>query len=107
MQKATTDDIGAIAARLDAQTIVLVELFAELEGADVEKFSKKYSKRYDALTAKFRDGLVSQMPELTKFCAEFLRMQGVVIYPEPRKISGIAKRSNEAPVPKVPLYERE
>lgn len=45
------------------------------------------------------------MPE--KFCEQFLRMQGVVIYPPARKISGIIERRQpeQAPV-KTLQYER-
>jgi hypothetical protein len=47
------------------------------------------------------------MPELTPFCKSYLALQGVYLYPEPRNPSGIAKRTDEAPLPKVPEYERE
>ena len=54
MQKATTDDIGAICSRIDAQTVIMIELAC---GGDANK-SAKYRKQYDKLAEKFRKGLV-------------------------------------------------
>ena len=57
--KITKDDIGAIVSRIDAQTIVMVELLAEINGLDVAATSNKYRKKYDKMAAKFREGIVS------------------------------------------------
>lgn len=54
MQKATTDDIGAICSRIDAQTIVMIELLSELSGQDFKHYNDKYTKRYDRLAKKIR-----------------------------------------------------
>lgn len=59
MQKATTDDIGAICSRIDAQTAIMIELFAEAYFSNPDRVSAKYRKKYDKLTAEFRKGLVS------------------------------------------------
>lgn len=59
MSKVNRDDIGAIASRIDAQTIILIELLLELNGKDVAKYRGKYTKRYDDLAANFRDGIIS------------------------------------------------
>jgi len=56
MQKATTDDIGAICSRIDAQTVIMIELAADGDAAKVRRFTK----RYDLLSAKFREGIVDE-----------------------------------------------
>lgn len=53
------DDIGAIASRIDAQTVVMIELLAELSGQDTRYFNSKYTKRYDDLAKKLRKGIAS------------------------------------------------
>jgi hypothetical protein len=58
MTKPTQDDIAAIASRIDAQTIVLIEVMADIAGKDPEEYRIKYSKRYDKMAAKFRHKLV-------------------------------------------------
>jgi hypothetical protein len=58
-KKVTKDDIGAVVSRIDAQTVIMIELFAEINGMDVEETSAKYRKRYDKLAAKFRESVVS------------------------------------------------
>ena len=55
MTKATTDDIAAICSRIDAQTVIMIELAAARDGTIR---SKVYRKRYDELAAKFRKGMV-------------------------------------------------
>lgn len=63
MTKATTDDIGALCSRIDAQTVIMIELLAEINGRDVEYTSAKYRSRYDKLAAKFREGIVGEEEE--------------------------------------------
>jgi hypothetical protein len=63
MTKATTDDIGAICSRIDAQTVVMIELFAEAHFDNPDRISAKYRKRYDKLAAEFRDGIVGEEEE--------------------------------------------
>jgi hypothetical protein len=55
----TKDDVGAIASRIDAQTVVLIEVLAELSNQDVGYYRSKYTKRYDKLAAKIRKKIVS------------------------------------------------
>lgn len=55
----TKDDIGAIVSRIDAQTVIMIELLAEINGMDVNTTSAKYRKKYDRMAAKFRKGAVS------------------------------------------------
>jgi hypothetical protein len=54
MQKATTDDIGAICSRIDAQTVILIELAADGDKLMINRFTK----RYDLLAENFRNGIV-------------------------------------------------
>jgi hypothetical protein len=54
MQKATTNDIAAVCSRIDAQTVILIELYTGCN----KPLGKKYRKRYDELAAKFRKGMV-------------------------------------------------
>jgi hypothetical protein len=56
--KVNKDDIGAITSRIDAQTVVMIELLAEINGKDVADFRNRYTKRYDKLAAKFRKGMI-------------------------------------------------
>jgi hypothetical protein len=58
MTKVTQDDLGAVVSRIDAQTVVMIELLAELAGKDPEEYRVKYAKRYDKFAAKFRRNLV-------------------------------------------------
>ena len=57
--------IAAMLSRMDAQTVVMIELLAELNGPDkaykdAAYYSDKYTKRYDTLSAKFRKGIVME-----------------------------------------------
>ena len=56
MTKATTDDIGALCSRIDAQTVIMIELAADGDSA----FSAKYRKRYDRLAEKFRKEIIDE-----------------------------------------------
>jgi hypothetical protein len=62
-QKATPDDIGAICSRIDAQTVVMIELLADLYSIDPKHTSAKYRKRYDKLAERFRDDIVGEEEE--------------------------------------------
>lgn len=54
MQKATTDDIGALCSRIDAQTVIMIELAADGDADRQERFKH----RYDYLCKKYRKGMV-------------------------------------------------
>ena len=65
MQKATTDDIGAICSRVDAQTVIMIEMLAAINNSittgnnhGVVMSASAYCKRYDNLAERFRKGLV-------------------------------------------------
>jgi uridylate kinase len=58
MQKATTDDIGAICSRIDAQTVIMIEMLSEVYFSNPDRVSAKYRTKYDKLAEKFRKGLV-------------------------------------------------
>lgn len=56
------DDVGAIASRIDAQTVVLIELISELANREYSQMgylSDKYTRRYDELASKYREEIVS------------------------------------------------
>jgi flavoprotein len=52
--------IAAMLSRMDAQTVVMIELLAELSNQDAEYYNDKYTKRYDALAAKFRKKIFAE-----------------------------------------------
>jgi hypothetical protein len=52
------DDITAIASRIDAQTVVIIELIAEAHDMDTKTTRKKYTKEYDRLAEKYRNGML-------------------------------------------------
>jgi hypothetical protein len=53
MTKATTDDIAALCSRIDAQTVIMIELAHD----DITS-RNHFRKRYDILAEKFRDGMI-------------------------------------------------
>jgi len=64
MQKATTDDIAAICSRIDAQTVIMIEMLATINNngrngnVHVHLSSPVYCERYDKLAEKFRKDMV-------------------------------------------------
>jgi hypothetical protein len=66
MTKATTDDIGAICSRIDAQTVVLIEMLTTINNnythpsRTVILSSGVYTNRYDELAKKFREGMIKK-----------------------------------------------
>jgi hypothetical protein len=65
MQKATTDDIGAICSRIDAQTVIMIEMLAAINGSILHPSRGcavmsvgEYTKRYDNLAEKYRKEMV-------------------------------------------------
>jgi hypothetical protein len=65
MQKATTNDIGAICSRIDAQTVIMIEMLATINGSILHPSRGcsimsvgEYTKRYDELAKKYRKGMV-------------------------------------------------
>jgi len=66
MQKATTDDIGAICSRIDAQTVIMIEMLSAINNSitstgnnhGVVMSASVYCKRYDNLAERFRKGMV-------------------------------------------------
>lgn len=63
MAKVNKDDIGAIASRIDAQTLVIIALIAEIHtGKDNQKdrldMISRYTKMYDKYAAKYRKDII-------------------------------------------------
>lgn len=62
MQKSTTDDIGAICSRIDAQTVIMIELLTAINNkqviSNIISSPGVYTKRYDELAKKFREEMV-------------------------------------------------
>ena len=54
MTKLTQDDIVAITSRMDAATVVMIELIAEAHDMDVTAVKFRYTKKYDTIAAKYR-----------------------------------------------------
>ncbi len=60
MGKINRDDIAAITSRIDAQTVVLIELIAEAHKMDVRATKSTYTRQYDKLAAKYRTLAISK-----------------------------------------------
>jgi len=63
MAKVNKDDIGAIVSRIDAQTLVIIALIAEIHaGKDNQKdrldMISRYTKMYDQYSAKYRKDII-------------------------------------------------
>ena len=62
IEKITKDDLGAIVSRMDAQTVILIELLSELAGKDkgqIADIRSRYTGKYDVLSKRFRKDIVS------------------------------------------------